>query len=128
MSQIVCVKDGGKFSIAKSGAYVIETRSGGREPYKLWAADVQRCARCGDEIVAGFSRQQLGEHYQDDFPGKLERMLGDDRYVVYLLLDWPYPEGYVDPKGWIASWLEHGDGLAVHETEEAHNEPFHESP
>jgi hypothetical protein len=42
------------------------------EPYKLWVGDLYECEGCGHQIVSGFGRGPIAEHYQQDF---LERVV-----------------------------------------------------
>lgn len=36
-------------------------------PYKVWAGDLWECEGCGAQIVSGFGRAPITEHYQPDF-------------------------------------------------------------
>lgn len=36
-------------------------------PYKLWAADLYECEGCGVQIVTGFGRRPLAEHYEPNY-------------------------------------------------------------
>lgn len=36
-------------------------------PYKLWMADLLKCNHCGHEIIAGFGREPISEHYREDY-------------------------------------------------------------
>ena len=37
------------------------------QPYKLWAADLWECEGCGAQILSGYGRQPIREHYMKDF-------------------------------------------------------------
>ena len=41
-------------------------------PMKIWQADLLRCAGCGDEIIVGFGRRPIAEHYEDRFARALD--------------------------------------------------------
>lgn len=41
------------------------------QPYKLWSGDQWECAGCGAQILSGFGREQIAEHYQHDFADKV---------------------------------------------------------
>jgi hypothetical protein len=36
-------------------------------PDKLWSADLLECQGCGAQIVTGYGREPLAEHYQADY-------------------------------------------------------------
>jgi hypothetical protein len=42
--------------------------------YKLWDADKFACVECGVEIVAGFGRAPLAEHWQPDYAAQRDRL------------------------------------------------------
>lgn len=52
--------------VAKNGVTVEEQMEDGA-PYKLWGDDLYRCPGCGAEVVSGFGRQPLAEHYQPTY-------------------------------------------------------------
>lgn len=37
------------------------------KPYKIWAADLYECPGCKAQILSGFAREPLREHYELDF-------------------------------------------------------------
>jgi hypothetical protein len=37
------------------------------KPYKLWVCDLWECEGCGAEILTGYGRGPVSEHYQPDF-------------------------------------------------------------
>ena len=37
------------------------------KPYKVWLADMWECEGCHVQIVVGFARQPISEHYKPDF-------------------------------------------------------------
>ncbi len=41
-------------------------------PYKLWVGDLWECQGCGHQIVSGFGRGPIAEHYMDDFADKVK--------------------------------------------------------
>lgn len=41
------------------------------KPYKLWVGDLWECEGCGSQIVSGFARSPISEHYEPEFAGKL---------------------------------------------------------
>ena len=58
---------------------VVEETTDRGTPYKLWSADRYKCPTCGHEIVSGFGRRPLAEHFQtDDYARVLERTPADE--------------------------------------------------
>lgn len=43
------------------------------EPYKVWAGDLYECEGCGAQIVSGFGRAPLSEHYLPEFSAVRQR-------------------------------------------------------
>lgn len=85
----VCVPCRRFFRMKKSGFYFIEgmpAPGGPRnpepgtaqpenwQPYKLWTGDKWECEGCGAQILAGFGREPIAEHYQPDFAEKVQRL------------------------------------------------------
>ena len=54
----------------EEGMPLTNQRDGPWGPYKLWMADLAECPRCGFELLLGFGRQPLGEHYHADYQEK----------------------------------------------------------
>lgn len=50
-------------------------------PYKIWAADKWTCEGCGTEILSGFARHPIAEHYQPQFKSEVERLYADQLQV-----------------------------------------------
>ena len=76
MPRLACVGCGQFFHIKKNGVVIEEGMpdgNGGWGPYKLWAADLYECRRCGTTIAAGFAREPFAEHYQFDYQAARER-------------------------------------------------------
>jgi hypothetical protein len=44
------------------------------QPYKLWDADLWECVECGVEIIAGFGRAPLAEHWQPSYAETRRRL------------------------------------------------------
>lgn len=42
-------------------------------PYKLWMGDLYECPSCGAQLVTGFGRNPLAEHYQSDYERQRDR-------------------------------------------------------
>jgi hypothetical protein len=43
-------------------------------PHRIWSADVLACRGCGAEILSGFGRAPIAEHYQAEFADMLARV------------------------------------------------------
>ena len=65
MPKIVCVKCEVEYKPEENGVVVEEMASFGS--YKLWQADLVKCPKCGNEIIAGFGNENFAEHYQPDY-------------------------------------------------------------
>lgn len=65
MPKIVCVSCEVEYRPETNGVLVNETAS--FATYKLWHADLLKCPKCHNLIIAGFASEPLAEHWQDDF-------------------------------------------------------------
>lgn len=72
VSNYVCVPCGAFMRIETNSVTVEELMDDGA-PYKLWDADKYRCPECGHEIISGFGRGPIAEHYQPDYNVTRER-------------------------------------------------------
>ena len=64
----------GRFmQVAQNGVTVEELTEDGAG-YKLWDADRWRCPECGAEVVTGFGRAPLAEHYQPTYQDARRRL------------------------------------------------------
>jgi hypothetical protein len=50
-------------------------------PYKIWAGDLWGCEGCGAEILSGFGREPVAEHYQERFK-TVRHSLAADQFSV----------------------------------------------
>lgn len=64
-SQILC--GCGRFMRVKQNSVTVEELLEDGAPYKLWDADLWECVECGAEIVAGFGRGPIAEHWQPNY-------------------------------------------------------------
>ena len=81
---LACRPCGTFYKILRSGVSVEEgmpNGSGGWQPYKLWQADLYKCEGCGAEVIAGFGRQPISEHYMSDY-ARLRAQVERDLTVV----------------------------------------------
>lgn len=79
MSGLACVKCR-VFLVPKiTGVFVEEgmpltnDRTGPWGPYKLWRADLAECPSCGFQLVTGFAREPIREHFHSDYGTIAER-------------------------------------------------------
>jgi hypothetical protein len=85
MPRPVCVLCNRFFKTASTGRYVLEQVPGGPNawvPYKLWSADVLRCSGCGKQIVTGFGREPIAEHFDPDFQNTLARIKASSEVII----------------------------------------------
>jgi hypothetical protein len=82
----ICVKCGRFYRVQRNGKRFVEMMPGGNgrraepglehaeqwTPYKLWVGDLWKCEGCGHELISGVAREPLAEHYQPDFPARLD--------------------------------------------------------
>lgn len=64
-SNILC-RCGRFMHVEKNSVTVEELMEDGR-PYKLWSADLWKCAECGASVIAGFGNRPMVEHYEEDY-------------------------------------------------------------
>ena len=83
MPNAVCLRCHRFLKVKKNGVVIEEGRplTGQRDgpwgPYKLWQADLWVCPGCGVEIVMGFGRGPLSEHFRPDYETERESWRGD---------------------------------------------------
>lgn len=71
-SNLVCVSCGAFMRVKKNGV-TVEEQTEDSQPYKLWDADLYACPQCGTEVITGFGREPLAEHYQPTYAKTRER-------------------------------------------------------
>ena len=77
MRPVVCVPCQLFYKPKKNGVSIEEGMPRGTvpetwEPYKLWQGDLLECHGCGAQIVTGFGRLPLAEHYEPDYATKVK--------------------------------------------------------
>ena len=72
-SNYVC-RPCGTFMCIKKNSVTVEEQMEDGAPYKLWDADLYRCPTCGHEIVSGFGRGPIAEHFQPTYQQQRERL------------------------------------------------------
>jgi hypothetical protein len=63
----------GRFMRVKQNSVTVEELLEDGSPYKLWDADLWECVECGVEVITGFGRAPLAEHWQETYPAQRER-------------------------------------------------------
>lgn len=64
----------GRFMRVKQNSVTVEELLEDGAPYKLWDADCWECVECGVEVITGFGRAPLAEHWQPDYAASRERL------------------------------------------------------
>jgi hypothetical protein len=64
----------GRFMRVKKNGVTVEELTEKGEPYKLWHADLMECIECGVEVIGGFGKGPLAEHWQPDYTEQRERL------------------------------------------------------
>ncbi len=67
----ICVPCQRFFRPQKNDFKFLEAMEDG-QPYKLWAGDKWKCPDCGAQIVVGFARRPIAEHFEFDFARQVE--------------------------------------------------------
>jgi hypothetical protein len=57
----------GRFMRVKRNGVTVEELTETGTPYKLWDADLWECVECGVEIITGFGKSPLAEHWQERY-------------------------------------------------------------
>ncbi len=60
--------------VVKRNSVTVEERLENQAPYKLWDADLWACPECGHEIITGFGRGPLAEHFQSTYADQRARL------------------------------------------------------
>jgi hypothetical protein len=63
----------GRFMRPKQNAVTVEELHEDGTPYKLWEADLWACPDCGVEVITGFARLPLAEHWQPQYADVRDR-------------------------------------------------------
>ena len=70
---VLCVACGVVMRV-KQNSVTVEELMSDDEPYKLWDADLFECPVCGVEVITGFGRLPIAEHYQPRYAEQRERL------------------------------------------------------
>jgi F0F1-type ATP synthase beta subunit len=64
----------GRFMRVKQNSVTVEEQLEDGSPYKLWDADLYECVECETEVITGFGRLPLAEHYQPTYAEQRDRL------------------------------------------------------
>jgi F0F1-type ATP synthase beta subunit len=64
----------GRFMQVKQHGIAVEELTEDGRDYKLWAADLYACVECGVEVIAGFGRGPIAEHFQPTYAEQRARL------------------------------------------------------
>lgn len=64
----------GRFMRVKQNSVTVEELLEDGSPYKLWDADLFICDDCEVEVISGFARAPLAEHFQPTYTAQRERL------------------------------------------------------
>lgn len=64
----------GRFMHVKQNGVTVEELLEDGAPYRLWDADLLACEECGVEMIAGFGRHPLAEHWHPDYAAQRARL------------------------------------------------------
>jgi len=72
MSNVLC--GCGCFMHVKQNSVTVEELLEDGAPYKLWDADLYVCADCGAEVITGFGREPMIEHWHPAYAAHASRL------------------------------------------------------
>jgi hypothetical protein len=64
----------GRFMKVLKNSVTVEEQLEDGSPYKLWDADLWACPDCGHQVISGFGREPLAEHYQPGYAATRARL------------------------------------------------------
>ena len=76
MPKLTCVRCRPYFKPKKNAIAVEEGMPRGDGvwgSYKLWQADLWECPGCGAQLVTGYGRNPIAEHYETDYAAQVAR-------------------------------------------------------
>jgi len=69
-----CLCGCGRFMRVKKNSVTVEELLEDGSPYKLWDADLFACESCGVEMIAGFGKRPISEHWHSDYAAQRARL------------------------------------------------------
>jgi len=64
----------GRFMRVKRNGVSVEQQLEDGSPYKLWDADLWECPECSAEVIGGFGREPIAEHWQPGYAAARQRL------------------------------------------------------
>lgn len=46
------------------------------KPYRIWSGDLWECPRCQSQIIEGFGKDPISEHFEPDFDDEMRNVMG----------------------------------------------------
>lgn len=69
---LVCTKCNVTMKPKENGQIALEMADFG--PYKIWQCDKYYCPECEAEVLTGFGRDPISEHYQESFKKWMQKV------------------------------------------------------
>jgi len=90
MPKMVCTKCEREFKPKRNGVHVHELMKNDTAIYKIWDADLWECPDCNSEVVAGFGRVPMAEHFETE---QMQAVLTFERRAnILIILDREHPK------------------------------------
>jgi len=64
----------GRFMRPKKNSVTVEELLEDGSPYKLFDADLWECPECESQVITGFGREPIAEHWQPTYAEQRERL------------------------------------------------------
>ena len=46
------------------------------KPYRIWSGDLWECTRCKNQLISGFGKEPISEHFDEDFQDRMNDVMG----------------------------------------------------
>jgi len=83
VARLVCVKCEVELRPEKNGVVVPVMFMENTKVYEIYRADKWMCPKCGYEVVAGFGKLPMAEHFKDKCEEIVKQMKENDAVVIY---------------------------------------------
>lgn len=64
----------GRFMEIRQNSVTVEELLEDGGSYRLWDADLYECGDCGTQVISGFGRSPLAEHWQPSYGEQRDRL------------------------------------------------------
>ena len=82
MPKLACIKCQVEYVPMRMGVYAIETFRG-KEPYKIWRADMWACPKCGHSVLNGYGKNPMAFHHEEKFQEVLNEAIKGDYVFIH---------------------------------------------